>query len=245
MIRYLDIFFTLIFTVEVIIKVVALGFCSTSLKGKDRKGYLQDPWNVLDLIVVLNSYAKIISDSFYSPSAGFFSGAKSLCLLRSLRPLRLVSRFQSLRIAMNTVLTSLPQLLNVILISSIVVTVFSIFGLNLMKGCLYHCVIDGDHELARTDPRIETKQDCLDLGFEWVNSPNNFDDLVGSTLSLIVFMTNENWVNVMYEGMDSRGYDLQPKRNASKHIALYFLSYLIVGHVLIANLFVGVICGKF
>lgn len=62
---------------------------------------------------------------------------------------------------------------------------------------------------------------------------------------LIVFMTNENWVNAMHEGMDSRGYDLQPKRNANKAVALFFLSYLIVGHVLIANLFVGVICGKF
>ena len=35
-----DIFFTLVFVFEAIIKIIALGFCNTSLSGKNRKAYL-------------------------------------------------------------------------------------------------------------------------------------------------------------------------------------------------------------
>uniref|UniRef100_A0A3P8X5Q6 Ion transport domain-containing protein n=1 Tax=Cynoglossus semilaevis TaxID=244447 RepID=A0A3P8X5Q6_CYNSE len=62
---------TLIFTLEVALKVVARGFCV------GRFTFIRDPWNWLDVLVV--------------------SGL-SVRSLRSLRPLRLLSRFQGLRV---------------------------------------------------------------------------------------------------------------------------------------------------
>mmetsp|Transcript_10266 Transcript_10266/g.12802 ORF Transcript_10266/g.12802 Transcript_10266/m.12802 type:complete len:85 (+) Transcript_10266:154-408(+) len=61
----------------------------------------------------------------------------------------------------------------------------------------------------------------------------------------MVFMTNEGWVNVMHEAVDSRGIDLQPKENANPVFILYFIIYMVVSHVFIFNLFVGVIIQRF
>ena len=128
--------------------------------------------------------------------------------MRALRPLRMIARFKVLRVAMNTIVNSGQQILNVVGISLIVILIFSVFGVSLFKGQLYRCVIDGESSLAKRDPRIDTKQDCLDLGHSWENSSAHFDDLLHAILNLMVFMTNEGWVQVMHEAVDSRGIDL-------------------------------------
>ena len=65
--------------------------------------------------------------------------------------------------------------------------------------------------------------------------------MISSIINLIVFMTNEGWVNAMHEAVDIRGIDLQPKINANPVIVCYFIIYMIVLHVFFLNLFVGVI----
>ena len=115
----------------------------------------------------------------------------------------------------------------------------------IFKGTFYRCVIDGNVELAKDDDRIDTKQDCLNLGYKWENPPEHFDDLQNAFLNLVVFMTNEGWVAVMHQAVDSRGINLQPKQNASPHMIAYFVTYMVVCHVFILNLFVGVIIQRF
>ena len=48
-----DLFFTVAFFSEALIKIIALGFCKTSLTGKNRKSYLADSWNRLDFFLVI------------------------------------------------------------------------------------------------------------------------------------------------------------------------------------------------
>ena len=111
-------------------------------------------------------------------------------------------------------MSSLRQIFNVVAICGIVILIFAITGVHLFHGSFYHCVIDGNHELAREDARIWTKQDCINLkgtdehNYEWVNAKENFDNLYASIMNLFVFMTNEGWVAVMRDGVDSRGHDL-------------------------------------
>lgn len=56
-ISYLDNCFTVLFTIEMLIKVIALGFISTNktMANKGHTAYLRNPWNVLDFIVVIAS----------------------------------------------------------------------------------------------------------------------------------------------------------------------------------------------
>ena len=60
---FLDLFFVIAFGIELIIKIIAQGFLSTSLKGKGRKAYLCDVWNCLDFLVELVSIFDILSTS--------------------------------------------------------------------------------------------------------------------------------------------------------------------------------------
>ena len=48
-----DVFFSTIFMAEAILKIIAVGFCKTSLSGKNRKAYIADPWNRLDFLLVI------------------------------------------------------------------------------------------------------------------------------------------------------------------------------------------------
>lgn len=195
-------------------------------------------------------YPEIDSPEFASQKTTI-KGLRSLRVLRSLRPLRMVSRFKGLKIAMSSIISSFRQIFNVVAICGIVIVIFAITGVHLFNGSFYHCVIDGDHNVAREDDKIQTKEDCLGLQgtnehtYEWLNAAENFDNLVNSMLNLVVFMTNEGWVAVMRDGVDSRGIDLQPKRGENKIMLLFFITYMIVCNVFIMNLFVGVIIEKF
>ena len=125
------------------------------------------------------------------------------------------------------------------------IIIFAVFFLHMFKGTFYRCVIDGDAELAKNDAElkeklgpdvhIDTKKDCLDLGFTWQNPTEHFDDLINATLNLMVFMTNEGWVIVMNQAVDSRGVDLQPKTDHNVVMVVYFIIYMIVSHVFILN----------
>lgn len=48
-----DICITVIFFVEAMIKIIANGCCKNSSTGKDRKAYLQCPWNRLDFVLII------------------------------------------------------------------------------------------------------------------------------------------------------------------------------------------------
>lgn len=157
----------------------------------------------------------------------------------------MISRFKGLRIAMNTILNSGQQIFNIVALALIVIIIFAVCFEQIFKGTFYRCVIDGNPDMALYDDRIDTKQDCLDLGYTWENPQEHFDDLVNTILNLMIFMTNENWVTVMYRAVDSRGVDLQPKRNSNIQNIIVFIVYMVVSHVFILNLFVGVIIQRF
>lgn len=61
-IGYLDNCFTVLFTMEAIIKIVALGFLVTNetMRKKGFTAYILDPWNILDFIVVCASLIDFI-----------------------------------------------------------------------------------------------------------------------------------------------------------------------------------------
>lgn len=53
--RAVDIFITLVFFVEAFIKIVALGFVNSQLKGFGMGAYLSNAWNVVDFLVLLTT----------------------------------------------------------------------------------------------------------------------------------------------------------------------------------------------
>jgi hypothetical protein len=94
-------FFTPLFCLEMVLKVVGMGFF---LKPG---AYLRDGWNVLDfLVVVLGLVA----------SSGLIGNYTSIRTVRVLRPLRTLTAVEGLRKLVVTLMSALPMLGNVLLL---------------------------------------------------------------------------------------------------------------------------------
>jgi voltage-dependent calcium channel L type alpha-1D len=77
----MDIVTTFFFTIEVIVKVIAVGFV---INGKT--SYIRDTWNMLDFIIVIISIVSLF------PIEAKISVFKIIRMARLLRPLRIISK---------------------------------------------------------------------------------------------------------------------------------------------------------
>ncbi|RXN16168.1 voltage-dependent T-type calcium channel subunit alpha-1H-like protein [Labeo rohita] len=224
--------FTVIFVAEMTVKVVALGFCA----GKH--SYLQSTWNVLDGVLVFVSLVDILVSLAYTNGNRILGILRVLRLLRTLRPLRVISRAPGLKLVVETLITSLRPIGNIVLICCAFFIVFGILGVQLFKGKFFHCE-GGDTK------NITNKSDCLQANYKWIRRKYNFDNLGQALMSLFVLSCKDGWVNIMYDGLDAVGVDMQPERNHNPWMLLYFISFLLIVSFFVLNMFVGVVVENF
>nr|XP_061837564.1 voltage-dependent T-type calcium channel subunit alpha-1H-like isoform X1 [Nerophis lumbriciformis] len=224
--------FTVIFLAEMAIKVVALGFCF----GKQT--YLQSSWNILDGVLVFVSMVDILVSLAYSGGNRILGILRVLRLLRTLRPLRVISRAPGLKLVVETLITSLRPIGNIVLICCAFFIVFGILGVQLFKGKFFHCE-------GLDTKNITNKSDCLHANYSWIRRKYNFDNLVQALMSLFVLSCKDGWVNIMYDGLDAVGVDQQPVRNHNPWMLLYFISFLLIVSFFVLNMFVGVVVENF
>ena len=127
-----DLVVTVIFSVEVAIKVLAKGLL---LNG--HPSYLRSIWNILDFLIILVSIIALFANN--NQNLKVF---KVFRLLRVLRPLRVIGRNQGLKLALQTLLTAIPNILNVLFVSCIFYLIFGIFCVSFLQGQYYHCYFD-------------------------------------------------------------------------------------------------------
>ncbi|XP_066529784.1 voltage-dependent T-type calcium channel subunit alpha-1H [Hoplias malabaricus] len=220
--------FTVIFVAETTVKVVALGFYS----------YLQSTWNVLDGVLVLVSLIDILVSLAYTGGNRILGILRVLRLLRTLRPLRVISRAPGLKLVVETLITSLRPIGNIVLICCAFFIIFGILGVQLFKGKFYHC--------EGLDTRnITNKSECLQANYKWIRRKYNFDNLGQALMSLFVLSCKDGWVNIMYDGLDATSVNEQPRRNNNPWMLLYFISFLLIVSFFVLNMFVGVVVENF
>ncbi|NWH22762.1 CAC1H protein, partial [Grus americana] len=224
--------FTAIFVAEMMVKVVALGFFS----GENT--YLQSSWNVLDGVLVFVSIIDIIVSMASAGGAKILGVLRVLRLLRTLRPLRVISRAPGLKLVVETLISSLRPIGNIVLICCAFFIIFGILGVQLFKGKFYYC--DGPDI-----KNITTKTDCTNAHYKWVRRKYNFDNLGQALMSLFVLSSKDGWVNIMYDGLDAVGIDQQPIQNHNPWMLLYFISFLLIVSFFVLNMFVGVVVENF
>jgi len=87
-------------------------------------------------MIVFFSILTIILESVIKTDISFIRGFRAL---RALRPLRVVSKNEGIKTVVNSLLKSIPALLNVLLIVLLFLMVFGILGIQLFKGRLGFC----------------------------------------------------------------------------------------------------------
>ena len=154
----------------------------------------------------------------------------------------MIQRNEGLRIALHALFMAIPNVLYVLVVAGLFFAIFGMTGVNMFKGQFYRCNGIEDPDILDL---VDTKHDCLNLGGVWINSDVHFDNIFAASITLFEIATPEGWVDLMFLGVDSRGVDLEPKQDANKFHAIYFILFIIIGSFFILNLFVGVIVSTF
>jgi hypothetical protein len=99
----IDLIFLLIYTAEMVLKVIAMGFFMRP------HSYLRDGWNILDFSVVILGWIGL----FLPDGAGDISAIK---VIRILRPLRTINQIPNMSSLVSTIMNSLPIMFDVMVL---------------------------------------------------------------------------------------------------------------------------------
>ena len=126
----------------------------------------------------------------------------------------MINRAPGLKLVVQTLLSSLRPIGNIVLICCTFFVIFGILGVQLFKGAFFYC--DGPDV-----KNVRNKTDCqLDKRNIWLNRKYNFDDLGKALMSLFVLSSRDGWVNIMYTGLDAVGVDQQVRLLAAVFLLL-------------------------
>jgi len=89
--------------------------------------YLSDSFNIFDFIIVCFTLTSFFIEN-YMQKAVKIGAAKAFRSMRALRPLKLVSKSEGMKIVVSSLLTAIPNLFNVLLISLLFFTIFAILS---------------------------------------------------------------------------------------------------------------------
>ncbi|GAB5373513.1 hypothetical protein AAMO2058_001758600, partial [Amorphochlora amoebiformis] len=168
----------------------------------------------------------------FVPGLGFFR------VFRALRPLRLLVRLEQPRVVLESLLDSVPSIVNVFLFCSLIFLTFAIFMISRFKGAMYDCEIDGDFD-------IETREQCEANGGIWTRFDSHFDDIGGALVTLFLAATTSGWNGIMYQCIDARGPDQTPQRDYAPAWGIFFIAYIFITAFFALNLLVGVLIDNF
>lgn len=222
-----EVFFTVIFTLEAIVRVIAQG----------PKRYFTNPWCILDFIIVVTSWPEIFMDA---------ASLSSLRVFRVLRPLKTITRLPSLRQVMQAILRSILGLSQVAMLIFFVFMLYGIVGMQLFGGKLRkHCFWDEDfgggivedrQSLCNDDPNnyyaCAANQTCTDAGYNPASDLVGFDNIIQAWTTLLQCATLEGWTDVMYMLWESNGPWLS---------SIYFLTMVLLLSWFMIELVTGVV----
>ena len=241
----LDAIFNIIFLLECLAKVFAMGFTL------DEGSYLRDNWNKIDIIIVIcsffdfqNLFTKYFTSGNGNSSIQFL---KVIRLLRTLRPLRFISHNVQLKLIITSLFDSILPICNALFIVIVVYYMFSIVGISLFYSGMHNCYIlnsEGYFDLA-----IENFKDILvdyEVSDDFVSISNfcsqryngimdtgpafKFSNIANSFITSYVLSTMEGWPDIM---------------NSYTIYESYYGIYFIVSNLVVAyfflNLFTGIL----
>ncbi|KAL8175305.1 UNVERIFIED_CONTAM: Voltage-dependent T-type calcium channel subunit alpha-1H [Gekko kuhli] len=158
-----NIVFTSMFALEMLLKLMAFGIW----------GYIKNPYNIFDGIIVVISVWEIIGQSD--------GGLSVLRTFRLLRVLKLVRFMPALRRQLVVLMKTMDNVATFCMLLMLFIFIFSILGMHLF-GC-----------------KFGLKTDTGDT----IPDRKNFDSLLWAIVTVFQILTQEDWNVVLYNGMAS------------------------------------------
>ncbi|XP_041984282.1 muscle calcium channel subunit alpha-1-like isoform X2 [Aricia agestis] len=231
--RKVDYFFTAVFTLELLLKLITYGF----IFHKD--AFCRSAFNLLDFLVVIVS--------FISLSGSSVSVIKILRVFRVLRPLRAINRAKGLKHVVQCVIVAIKTIGNILLVTHLLQFMFAVMGVQMFKGKFYSCTditkvtkleCQGSYLVYKNNkPMIENRV--------WIRNKFNFDDVLNGMLTLFTVSTFEGWPGLLSTSMDSNEENHGPIENSRPLVAFFYISYIIVIAFFMVNIFVGFVIVTF
>jgi hypothetical protein len=204
-VEYSNIFFTVVFFIEMLLKLGAYGIFE----------YIKNAYNLFDGIIVgVSAYEVLrqLTSSTTEPVVAS-SGVSVLRTFRLLRILKLVRFMPALRRQLVVMLKTIDNVATFFSLLILFIFIFSILGMNLF-GCKF-CL-----KLSNNTKVCERK---------------NFDSLLWAIITVFQVLTQEDWNEVLYNGMDK----------TSSWAALYFIALMTFGNYVLFNLLVAILVEGF
>ena len=126
-----NIILTGLFSLEAALKIITFGFLFNG-----QKSYLRNWWNFLDFFVVSIALIDLLP---FKTDLTFY---KVIRMVRLLRPLRFIQSNHGLKIAVQSLLNAMPGIINLLVISFMIISLFSILAVNFYKGTFFSCQTD-------------------------------------------------------------------------------------------------------
>eukprot|EP00736_Rhodelphis_marinus_P010022 Rmarinus@m.20403 len=228
LLRFCDLFFTFLFSIEMMVKMLVSGVVL------NRNAYLRDKWNLLDCTVVLVSILNLLADRNLAYMRSFRA-------LRALRPLRLISRVDELRIVVDSLFQTMKPMLNVLFFALMIIYIFGVLCVEMVMGKLGYCHGGGDEVKYSLD-----RDECdAHPDLYWDYPSYGFNHIFQAMLTLFEVTTLEGWTNVMWAVVDSVAVDKAPEKDHSRFFVVLFIIFILICSVFIMNLVVGVVVDTF
>ncbi|XP_030884124.1 sodium channel protein type 10 subunit alpha isoform X3 [Leptonychotes weddellii] len=237
--------FTVIYTFEALIKILARGFCLNEF------AYLRDPWNWLDFSVITLAYIGETTD---------LRGISGLRTFRVLRALKTVSVIPGLKVIVGALIHSVRKLADVTILTVFCLSVFALVGLQLFKGnlknkCVKNCATLNEtgnyssygkpdfyyNKPGTSDPLLcgnGSDAGHCPQGYICLKTSDNpdfnytsFDSFAWAFLSLFRLMTQDSWER-LYQ---------QTLRASGKMYMVFFVLVIFLGSFYLVNLILAVV----
>ncbi|XP_037654239.1 voltage-dependent L-type calcium channel subunit alpha-1D isoform X3 [Choloepus didactylus] len=228
----LNMVFTGVFTVEMVLKVIAF----------KPKGYFSDAWNTFDSLIVIGSIIDVAlseadpseSENVPVPTAAPGNSEESnrisitfFRLFRVMRLVKLLSRGEGIRTLLWTFIKSFQALPYVALLIAMLFFIYAVIGMQMFG------------KVAMRDNNQ-------------INRNNNFQTFPQAVLLLFRCATGEAWQEIMLACLPGKLCDPESDYNpgeesscGSNFAIVYFISFYMLCAFLIINLFVAVIMDNF
>lgn len=217
-------FFTWIFLLEMILKLVGLGF----------HNYRQDNYNVFDAVIVIISLVDWTISRIPNINAG--SALNAFRALRLLRMLKLSKSWKALAEILRKTANSMKAISNFSLLLGLFMYIFALLGMELFANIT---LINGDDELVIGEENV---QELYASGEYYTMPRDNFNNVGYALTTVFIVIIGEDWNWSMYQWVRAYGAGSA----VSENIAVFFFLFLmILGNIVLFSLFTAILLNEF